>query len=206
MKKTDIFIISLLVIGALIVVILPKKKQKYNEISSKELIYEINKKERYFTTENVAQFIMDKNPSVILIDMRSNEEYQKYTLQGAINIPYDSLFNKNFEGIIKDDTYKKILFSNGTTLADNFWILTKRANLPNFYVMQGGLNTWFETIIKPQKPSEEASPEEFDLYEFRKGANAFFVGTNVSESNVAAPEVIKVEIKENKQQTGGGCQ
>jgi rhodanese-related sulfurtransferase len=207
MKKTDYLIIAILLLGSVIALILASKKTEFKEMKSSELLYEINKLERYFTTDEVAKFIIDKQPDIILIDLRDTSEYKSFTIQGAINIPYDSVFSANYEGILKNKDIRKIFFSNGSSLADQAWLVLKRAGFENIYVMKGGLNLWFETIIEPQKPQDGSSPEDFDLYANRKGISTYFVGSNVAESNISTPQPV-INVQQNKQQTqtGGGCQ
>lgn len=57
----------------------------------------------YFETENPAvkpakvvyeEMIQKENDSVMIVDIRNNEHYQKGHLKGAINIPYTELFNE----------------------------------------------------------------------------------------------------------------
>ena len=72
--------------------------------------------------------------------------------------------------------------------------------------MQGGLNHWVETIMKPKAPDFMASDKDLATYEFRKGASMFFGGGGaaVSGASSAAPAPAKPIIKRKKKEAGGG--
>ncbi len=202
MKRLDIFFFAILGIGALWLAFLPNKRYDYHEISPKELLYKVNQAERYVSTDDVAKAIIGKDPSYILVDIRSPEEYTDFSLQGALNIPFDSLLNDNYRGFVDQDVYKVVLFSNGSTLADQAWLMLTRMGFEGNYVMKGGLNTWVETIMRPVKPAEFADPSEFEKYEFRKTASQFFGGGTTLSSDdggAAPPPVVPIQ-----RQTGGG--
>lgn len=206
MKKKDLLFIGILFIGAIWVVLIPNSKNIYHQILPSELVYEISKDERYISTDDVAKFIIDKDPSILLVDVRTPEEYKEYSLQGALNIPYDSLLNESSKGLVNQDIYKIIFYSNGSSLADQAWLTCKRIGYDNNYVMKGGLNRWFQTIIRPIKPEEFALPEEFELYSFRKGASMFFGGGSTADKN-GSEEVVEFEVQERAVSTNlGGCE
>ena len=206
MKKKDIIIIGIMLIVALWIIVLPKNKSEFYEISPSELINEINKNERYISTDDVAKYIIEKNPTVLLVDIRTKDEYKEYTLPGALNIPYDSILSPNFENYVNQNIYTVIFFSNGSSLSDQAWLNCKRIGFNNIYVMKGGLNHWFQTIIRPIEPEEFATPEEFDLYSFRQGASMFFGGGS-SDGSSGDATTLTVEFQQRDTEVGaGGCE
>ena len=210
-KKRYIFMAVVFVGLALLLVLLPEKHIS-KEIKPEKLLQEINDNTRYYTTDDVAEKIIAGDLFMHLIDVRSAEEFKKFHLKSAINIPLDSLLNKNKKGgfvnddILNQDVYTNVLYSNGTIYSSQAWLLLRRLNFKNNYVMKGGLNNWIETIIKPKRPANSAPKEDFDKYSFRKAASMFFGGgsANVRSSNEDnAPTVIikKSAVKEEE----GGC-
>jgi hypothetical protein len=78
----------------------------------------------------------------------------------------------------------------------------------NNFVLEGGLNYWFDAIMNPQVPSSTSSDEEFAKYDFRKSAGQALGGGGIVESvqdqGAAAPKpVIKPVAKKKK--AAGGC-
>ena len=118
-----------------------------NQIDPEELLQEIIQPTRYVTTDQVAKMIIQGDPSLMLIDVRSEDEYNSYALPGSINIPLDSLLedgNLSYFGI---PGTKVVFVSNDDIKADQMWVLTKRLGFGSTYVLKGGLNCWMETII-----------------------------------------------------------
>ncbi len=209
MKKSDWYILIPILLGAIWLSFLPNKRYKFHEISPKELLYQISQNKRYFSTDQIAKAIIGKNPSFILVDVRTPEEYAKFTLNGALNIPFDSLMNADFNSYLDQNTYKVVLFSNGSSLADQAWLLLHRMGYKGTYVMKGGLNKWIETIIRPEKPTDLTSEKDRERYQFRKTASLFFGGgssiaSDEKSSNSAPPMPV---IKRKKTATNvGGCE
>ncbi|MBN2664113.1 MAG: rhodanese-like domain-containing protein [Bacteroidales bacterium] len=205
MKKRDILFLAILLIGAIWLAFLPNKRYDFVELSPEELIYKTSLN-HYFTTDDVAKMMIKKDPLLILVDIRTKPEFEDYALPGAMNIPFDSLLSKTYRRYIDQEVYNVVFYSNGSSLSDQAWFILTRLGYQNLYVMQGGLNLWIETILRPIKPADFAPPHDFDIYNFRLAASKHFGGgisVDNSSSDVATP-VIEVQ-QNNTTSTGGGC-
>ncbi len=209
-KKRYIFMASVFIGLALVLVILPEKSTS-KQLKPEQLLLQINDNNRYVSTDEVARKIIAADSYMQLIDVRSPGEYAEFHLKGAINIPIDSIFNKDekgdyiYEDILNQDIKTNVFYSNGTVYANQVWILLKRLNYKNNYVMKGGLNRWIETVIRPQRPPVTATVNEMALYNFRKAASMYFGGGSVAapaEDNAPAPIIKK---KAGKEEEEGGC-
>lgn len=175
-----------------------------NQIDPEELLQEIIQPTRYVTTDQVAKMIIQGDPSLMLIDVRSEDEYESYTLPGAINIPLESLLaegNLDYFGI---PGTKVVFVSNDDIKADQMWVLTKRLGFDSMYVLKGGLNYWMQTIIDPERPSGDAPYAEFETYTFRKGAQMYFTGAGTEDSDAGKVDV-QVRRREKTNVAAGGC-
>lgn len=179
------------------------KGNEHKQIEPDKLLWEIIQPTRYVSTDQVAKRIIQKDPSLELIDVRSAEEYNKFSLPNAINIPLDSLVNANKLDYFGIKGLNAIFFSNDDIYADQAWVITKRLGFGSTYVMKGGLNKWIETIIQPKKPAEEASSEAIKTYEFRKGAQLYFTGAKV-ETSITKEKVV-VQKRKKTAVAAGGC-
>lgn len=202
MNKKYIFLALLLIVLAGGLLLLPEK-ENLKQIPPEELMIDIMQPSRYVTTDQVARIIIGNDPTLQLVDLRSEEEYSAYSLPGAINIPFDSLLLESSADYFKIEGMSYVFFENDDIKSDQAWILTKRLDYKNMYVLTGGLNRWINTIIKPQIPPETASSEEFDLYDFRKGASLYFTGSKIETADVKAE--IKVVRKKKSNAAEGGC-
>lgn len=177
MKRIDLIIFGVLLVGGIIALFLPNTKAFNRKIDKTDLIKEINKEGRYISTDKIAQAIMENDPSFLLIDIRTPEEFEKYTLDGAINIPHNKVFEAENEYYFNQDIYTSVLFSNGSALADKTWLQLRMLDYQGNKVLEGGLNVWYATILNPQKPDEiEMTAKLKEQYLFRKGASIFFTG------------------------------
>lgn len=198
---------GLLFVGALILAFLPNKRYAYHQIKSKDLLYKTNLNLRYYSTDDIAKAIISKDPSILLIDVRTPKEYADFTLPGAINVPYDSITNTKNLSYFKQDVYNVVMFSNGSSLADEVWLMLSRMGFENNFVMKGGLNQWIETIIRPPRPTNLAGQKEWEQYEFRKSASAYFGGAGGQvNSNPTAPTPTPVVVPQKKTGSIGGCE
>ncbi len=174
------------------------------QIDPEELLQEIIQPTRYVTTDQVAKMIIQGDPSLMLIDVRSTDEYIEYTLPGAVNIPLEDLLvedNLLYLGI----PGKKVVFvSNDDIKADQAWVLTKRLGYGSTYVLKGGINCWMQTIIDPQQPEETAAATDFETYSFRKGAQMYFTGAG-SDDGGSNQVNVQVQRRQKSNVAAGGC-
>lgn len=212
MKKSDIFYISLIVLGAVWMAFLGNTPKFDKEICPYELIHQSAKGEKAITTDELAKKLMMKDPSILLIDVRSAEEFAKFSLPGSINIPIANLLDDENRDIINQEVMTNVFYSNGSDLALKAWVVTERVGFKNNRYLAGGLNRWVETILKPIPPKETDVIDEIELYEFRKVASTFFgkAQAEVSSGNApaaapSAPAAAPAPAKKKKAEGGGGC-
>lgn len=192
----------------LIIAAVPQNKTKPYKLTAEELLGEVNTRTQYVTPDAVADMIIKKDPSLRLIDVRSQDEFEKFSLPGAINIPVTDLLAENYNDILNQDIKMNIFYSNGTLTANEAWMITRQLGYNNNFVLEGGLNYWFDAILNPQKPPSTSSDEEFAKYDFRKSAGLALGGgaavqTGQNQSAASAKPVIKPGVKKKK--AAGGC-
>ena len=206
MKKQYLLAMSLFLALGLFVAFSGVKERNYVEVKPDQLFLDLIESTRYFSVEEVAQMIIAEDPSIQLIDVRSEEYYNKFSLNGAINIPLKDLFKEENLGYIDQDVYKTIFFSNGSSDADVAWIISNRMGFNNTFVMLGGLNTWVDNILQPYDNSVIWDKVDDQMYQYRRGASIYFGGEDkaVQEGNdVKKPKV--APIKRKKKEVEGGC-
>lgn len=214
LSKRYVILASLLFIAALGLVLLPPY-QKNERVTAENLLAKVINPERYITSDILAEKIISKDPSIFLIDVRDSTEYEKYTLPGAINIPFGAILNSDYEGYLNQDQYDIVLFSNENFKADQAWLLLNRMNYKNLHVLNGGINGWYNTILNPPKPFENMPAEAFELYNFRQAAALYF-GVGLPKEIIkeikkvpvkkTAPKKVVVPIKKKKKRKPeGGC-
>ncbi|MFC2108968.1 rhodanese-like domain-containing protein [Bacteroidota bacterium] len=205
-KKSYTILALVLLILAFGLVLLPKYK-KNEGISPELFVKNALKIDRYISTDLLAERLINQDPTVLLVDTRSENEFNEFALPNAINIPLKNFLDEEFNGFLNQDSYDVVLYSNDHFYANEAWMIGNRLGYQNLYVLKGGLNRWFSTIINPKYPTESMPKKEFDLYSFRKGAGMYFgVGAVESEnSKVKKTKKIITVRKKKKSAPEGGC-
>ena len=163
-------------------VLLPKY-EKHEGIDPVELLSHSISPERYMSTDQLADILINQDPSYLLIDVRDEEKPTKYSIPNSVNIPLKKLLDEDSERYLNQNEYDVILYSNDNFYADQAWIICTRLGYKNLRVLEGGVNKWFNTIINPPKPTENMALDQYELYSTRKAASMFF--------GVAYPEQVK---------------
>jgi len=205
MTRKYIIITIVAVIGAVVLLFLPERSNQ-NEIKPEVLFKEINNPSRYLSVDLVAQRIIELDPSILLIDVRSEDQYNEFSLSGSVNVPLDSVLSTDKQDYLNRDDLDVVLYSNDDLYADQAWILCMRLGYKNLYVMKGGLNVWYANILNPIEPSQTAPNEDFDLYTFRLAAKQYFLGgSSIEIDSGSQKENIIVKRRTKKAVTAGGC-
>ncbi|RIJ49351.1 rhodanese-like domain-containing protein [Maribellus luteus] len=203
MNRNYIFLTLLMLVLAAGTVFLTMDDEP-NQVDPEILLQEIIQPTRYVSTDQVAKMIIQGDPSLMLIDVRSEDDFQGYSLPRSVNIPLDSLLTADNLSYLGIPGTKVVFVSDDDIRADQMWVLTKRLGYKGTYVMRGGLNCWMQTIIEPEQPSDDASYADMETYSFRKGAQIYFTGAEEETSDGAKVEV-QVQKREKTNVALGGC-
>lgn len=205
MSKTYIILTIIAVLIAVGLLFLPAHKN-YKETDPRLLLKEINDPARFLSVDLITERLIDEDPSLMLIDVRTNDQYNEYSLPRSINIPMDQILLPESKDYLNQDNMDVVLYSNSDLIADQAWIICTRLGFKNLYVLKGGLNNWYTCIMSPVKPAETAPNEEFDLYSFRMAASQYFRGGSDANVQTDLPkENIVIKRRQKKLTTAGGC-
>lgn len=208
MKALHILAIALVPLGIIIAAV-PENTTRPYKLTADELLIEVTEGRQFMSPDEIAKLLIDKDPALQLIDIRSKDQFEKFSLPNSINVPLESLLSAEYEEVLNQDIKLNVFYSNSSNEANQAWMITRQLGYKNNYVLQGGLNYWAETILKPEKPAEGSPNEELAKYNFRMGASqalgggteAASVGT-APKSNVTAPVIQKIKKKKG---AAGGC-
>lgn len=169
-----------------------------------ELISKVADAERYLTPDQVARMIVSNDSTIRLIDLRTPQEYNAFTLPGAMNVPYKDFPAKDLSAFMGKGKVKNILFSNGDTFASYAYVMAAGLKYDNVYVMKGGMNAWFDSIMNSRFSGELITARQNALFETRTKAKKLFTEMN------SLPDSLKVKLLASKQleakKLDGGCE
>lgn len=208
MKARVIWSIGAIGMG-LIIAAVPENTTHPYKLTSDQLLEEVRGRQQFFSPDELADKLVNKDPTIQLIDVRDPDEFDKYSLPGAINIPLSDLLNTQWTDILNQDIKMNIFYSNGTVQANEAWMITRQLGYENNYILEGGLNYWVETIMNPLKPASTSPDEDIAKYDFRQAAGSALGGGGAlapaaaaGQSGGAKPAIIK---KPAKKKASGGC-
>lgn len=205
--KARLILASTLIPLGLIIAAVPENTTKPYKLTAVELLEEVKSGTQFLQPDEVADMIVSKDPTLQLIDVRAADEFEKFSLPGAINIPLADILSPEWEETINQDVKMNVFYSNGTNDANQAWMITRQLGYQNNYVLQGGVNYWAETIMNPEVPPTTSANEEFAKYDLRKGAGMALGGaaeTTQPSATVNAPTP-PIQKREKKKKVQGGC-
>ena len=206
MKPVQYLALFIIPMGIIIAAV-PQNTTHPYKLTADQLLEEATGHEQFVSPDDVADMIIQKDPSLRLIDVRTPDEFEKFSLPGAINIPLPHLLAPEFKDVLDQEDKMNVFLSNGTLQSSQAWLITRQLGYENNYILQGGLNYWAETIMNPGKPSSSDPDDEIARYDFRKGAS-MSLGGGVIETvkSTDAKTPVKPAIKkDNKKRVQGGC-
>jgi rhodanese-related sulfurtransferase len=196
-------------IFAVIIALVPQNTTRPYKLTAEQLLAEIRTGTQFISPDEVADKIIQKDPSIQLIDVRNPREFDMFSLPGAINVPLQDILSEKYTDILNQGTKMNIFYSNGSTEANEAWLLTRQIGYQNNYVLQGGLNYWMETVMNPAPPGTLVSNDELARYDFRKAASMKLGGGDAAaalnpapQSTAPKPGVVPVK---KKKKASGGC-
>jgi len=204
MRKRYIILAAILIILGAGTLLMPDKEIS-DQVEVERLLQELNDQTRNKEPIFVAQRIIEKDPSFQIIDVRPPEEYQKFTLPGAINIPLEEMNNPEYQGYLDPIARNNIFISNGGLKANQAWMLCLRKGFQKNYVMEGGLNRWMETIMRPVPPPATAPKIAFEEYDKCKAASLYFGGGSMDINTDIERKELPMQRRKKERAVVGGC-
>lgn len=177
-RKGYLFLMALAIVLSGGLIFLPEASNT-KELPADKLLMELGDNNRFLSVDDVADLIINQDPTLLLVDLRKPEEFESFSLEGSVNIPFQDLFKEENDQYLKRGELKKVFYANSDEVSDQAWVLLRRAEYHNLFVMKGGLTGWVEMIMKPDKPSEQYSQVDQELYNRRMAARRYFAGGSV---------------------------
>lgn len=134
-----------------------------------------------------------------IIDVRSAEEYEKYHLPMAINIPFDEMMDRQWESIFKQKLKTNIFYADNDTLVKMSCLKAKFIGKSENLILKESSEEFRKMFFDLEEPAADASRHEIDVYAFRSQSAASMESLVNSLKNIGKPvkrEVITIQ---------GGC-
>ncbi|MGZ9220894.1 MAG: YeeE/YedE thiosulfate transporter family protein [Anaerolineales bacterium] len=152
--------------------------------------------------------VYNQNVNLIMLDIRSESDYNLYHLNGALDVPLDKL------PLIIPDLLTEppansvfVLMSNDETAATDAWKQLVASSVPNVYILEGGVNNWIAYFGGDEGFQSVSSIGKDQLgYIFPAALGSSYESCDPNPTRYEELEFearIKLELKRDK--SGGGC-
>lgn len=128
---------------------------------------------------DLADWIIKSKSDFELVDLRSEEKYNEYTIPNSQCIPLPQISSSE---LLRNQ--KIVLFSDDDVTASQAWFILKSKNYNGVYLLDGGLNAWKEKVLFPKAPIN-GSKDELAQFEKTKEVAKYFGGQAQTDSTVA---------------------
>ena len=157
-----------------------------------------------FTADQVARFLVTEDSTLQLIDLRTPEEFRECNIPGSINIPYAEFLKKDLAPYLDDPGMRNIFYSNGDISASYAQTLAIGLGYKNCFIMKGGLNAWYATIMNSEFTGNKISARENALFETRFKARNLFNEVNSMPDSLKLAYIASKRFDPKK--LDGGCE
>jgi rhodanese-related sulfurtransferase len=203
MKTRQIITSILLLLGALLALLPLSGKYSLHAKPGNVLVSVLDEKNT-FTADQVARFVVTEDSTLQLIDLRSAKEFAECNIPGSVNIPYADFLKKDPGPYLEDPGMRHIFYSNDDLHASYAQTLAVGLGYKNCFIMKGGLNAWYETIMNSEFTGDKISARENALFETRLRARNLFNEVN------SMPDSLKMAYMATKRfdpkKLDGGCE
>jgi rhodanese-related sulfurtransferase len=198
MKKNVFAIVVSVFIGILLLSMIGKKLLTSNyPVSVTQQLEIMTSSEISYSLYDLAKALKINDPDVLLVDIRTEEEYAQGHLPNAINIPIELLFHKdNAEIISGRESLTKVLYGNSEAQAIKANSLLILNGHNKFKILNGGYQYANQFVVATPTPSFFHYSDEKMKYYYPR-----LMPAGSSSNYSATKEEVKVEVMAPR----GGC-
>ena len=135
---------------------------------------------------DLADWIIKAKSDFELVDLRSEEKYNEYTIPNSRCVPLPQISSSE---LLRNQ--KIVLFSDDDVTASQAWFILKSKGYKGVYILDGGLDAWKEKVLFPKAPIN-GNEKEVAQFEKMKEVAKYFGGQAQTDSSATET---KQEIK-----------
>lgn len=191
----------------LIIIGQPTTLDRWNRISDEKTVV-LNDRAVQVHPAEVLEHIHDPNLKVIMLDVRSEADYNQFHILDAQHMPLEQI--PDIVPALHLEPANTVFFvmSNDETAATAAWKTLQAESVPNVYILEGGINNWLtlfanDEFLAANPPIDHADDQLGFAFPVALGARQFPAEPDPHQYEfVYTPKVI-LELK--RAPTSGGC-
>ncbi|MEO8587581.1 MAG: rhodanese-like domain-containing protein [Acidobacteriota bacterium] len=124
------------------------------------------------TADELAFRIVDHEPNVRIVDVRSPQAFAVRSLPGSVNVATRDLFNKEWSATLSPRHVRKVVVGDTDEQARTAGLLIRDLGYENVAVLEGGFPAFEKTILTAAPFVPAGGRWDADVYKFREDARA----------------------------------
>jgi len=188
---------GVVILGGILLFLPDRRSHLIEKVSSPA--YQSVLRTDYMDSDELAFRIIDHEPRIQVVDIRTPEEFKTLSLPGSRNIPLRDFFGKESVPVFSQRHVKKVIVGASEDQERAAFGLLRELGYENAAVLRGGIGLFSSTILQPAAFEPTGSRWDADVKKFRAEAKTTLLGM-IEESKKAGTKVVK---KARKIQ--GGC-
>jgi len=149
--------------------------------------------------DKLAFELISNNFAINLIDVRNKARYDAYHIPLAINIPIDSMMNRQWNEYFTQEHNVNVFYADVDTTAKKACLLARFLGKSENYILHESTDEFRDMFYNITAPSPDALKEEISVYHFRAKAAADLLDLENALKKFTLP--VKKEIRKIQ----GGC-
>lgn len=196
-----------LVVGALAVILIgqPTNADRWSSLSTTKQAV-LDQREVQIHPGELLTTMGDRKLNLIMLDVRSEADYNLFHIEGARHITPDDLasLKKQFQYMPSNTVY--VVMSNDENSATKAWKFLVAESLPNVYILEGGVNNWLSTFGTGASYMTACEGGQDQLrFEFPSALGAAYPAASPSPHAFELEFTPKIKLDLQRGPTKGGC-
>lgn len=154
--------VAVLGLGIVLIFLPDYKERLFSEVSDPAYLQSNPVKE--MTADELAFRIIDKDPKIVIIDVRTAKEFESMMLPGSTNIETKQIFQKEFSEVLGNRHKRKVFVSNDEIQSRTAALIAQELGYENIAVLCGGIDYFVKSVILLKEEGfSNTCPFEFAL-------------------------------------------
>lgn len=157
------------------------------KVNEKDLVLStVGNADKVLVTD-LADWIIKGKSDFELIDLRSEDKYNEYTIPGSQSIPLPQISSSD---LLRNQ--KIVLFSDDDVASSQAWFILKTKKYKGVYILDGGLEAWKEKVLFPKAPVNDSKDDLAEFEKMKEIAKYFGGQAQTDSSAVETKQQIKL--------------
>ncbi|MEW6094695.1 MAG: YeeE/YedE thiosulfate transporter family protein [Chloroflexota bacterium] len=153
--------------------------------------------------------LADQKLNVVMLDVRSEADYNLFHIRGAQNVPLADLETAVPALLSQPPTNTVVvLMSNDETAASDAWKVLIANSVPNVYILEGGVNNWLSIFGADEAditPTPVPPADDALAYTFPSALGDRYEAADPEPEAWELEYTPKIQLQRQRGPSGGGC-